>query len=177
MMFRDRLWNTLQTIRWHETMRYLDNFYNFADSLEPQDAARVERFLQKHQSPAEHRFWCAVFGAMQLLTGTLERFQANVVKSCLWSGRYLSLGPLVRNSSLWLVDTDSEFVDSPLPLLPHVVEMSGLTTDEDPASHQQMPSAISAFVQAADSVVIVSLGIPFVLFSFNFYFVFLLCIL
>ena len=160
MDFFERLQNTLQTIRWHETVRTLDNFYLYADSLEASERARVERFLQERQSPAQNMFWCALFGAMQLLTGTLERFQANVAKSCLWSGRYLSLGPLVRNSSLWLVDTDSELVDSPLPLLPHVVEMSGLTTDveEQPSSNSTLPKEMANFFDGAKEVVIFSLG-------------------
>lgn len=170
MTFGGRLWNTLQTIRWHETIRSLDNFYLYADSLEPQDAARIERFLTARQSPAQNAFWCALFGAVQLLTGTLERFQADVTRSCVWGGRYLSLGPLVRNASLWLVDTDSELVDSPLPLLPHVVEMSGLTTDTDvEATNTSLPKEMANFLDGANAVVLFSLGTRTLPLCFSFF--------
>ena len=157
MNFFERLHNTIQTIRWYEAIRRFDNFYLFADSLEPHEAERVVRNLNERQSPTERRVWCVLSGMLQLLTGTLESIQLTDIKECLWGRGYLSLGPLARNASLWLVESDSELLDYPLPLLPHVIELSGVTTEED-YPKQSLPADMAHFIDGSKDVVIISFG-------------------
>ena len=157
MDFFERVHNTIQTIRWYETIRRFDNFYLFADSLEPQEAERILRNLSERQSPIERRVWCVLSGMLQLLTGTIESIQLTDLKECLWGGSYLSLSPLARNASLWLIESDSELLDYPMPLLPHVIEMSGITTEED-YPKQSLPADMASFIDGSKDVVIISFG-------------------
>jgi len=78
----------------------------------------------------------------------------DIVKQYQQYGAFDSVDELMERSKLWILTSDV-IIDSPKPIMPHMIEVGGLTTQ--PA--KELPEDIQSFLDGAeDGVILVSFG-------------------
>ena len=78
----------------------------------------------------------------------------DIVKQYQQYGAFDSVDELMERSKLWILTSDA-IIDSPKPIMPHTIEVGGLTTQ--PA--KKLPEDIQSFLDGAeDGVILVSFG-------------------